>query len=102
MTDRLTERMVIITLGLLAGTVVVGGIYLTAIDRSLPGELIAIGSASAGAVGGILSKFGNTSPQEVTGPAGGPVPVKDEGGHSAVGIVLVVLLILIVAGIVRI
>ena len=52
--------VVIISLAALAFAVVVGGIYLTAIDKSLPGELIAIGSAAAGAVGGILAK---TSPE---------------------------------------
>ena len=50
--------VVIIALALLAFAVVIGGIYLTAIDKSLPGELIAIGSAAAGAVAGILSKTG--------------------------------------------
>jgi hypothetical protein len=50
--------VVIISLALLAFAVVIGGIYLTAIDRSLPGELIAIGSAAAGALAGILSKTG--------------------------------------------
>lgn len=50
--------VVIIALALLAFAVVIGGIYLTAIDRNLPGELIAIGSAAAGAIAGILSKTG--------------------------------------------
>lgn len=65
---------------LLAGIVVVGGIYLAANDKSLPGELIAIGSAAAGAVAGILSKIGGGDVQEVAGPAGGPVVVEDRGG----------------------
>lgn len=70
--------MVIGVLGLLALAVVVGGIVLALDDKSLPGELIAIGSAAAGAVGGILSKTGDTSePQavEVVNVAGDPVPV---------------------------
>lgn len=81
MTDQSTIRLVIGTLALLALVVVCGGIYLTAIDRSLPGELIAIGAASAGAVAGILSRTTSGEPQEVIGPAGGPLPVK-EGGHA--------------------
>lgn len=87
MTDKTTVRLVIGTLALLAFAVVVGGIYLTAIDRSLPGELIAIGSAAAGAVAGILSKVGQSDPQEVTGPQGGPVAVVDEGGHVDLSVV---------------
>lgn len=83
MSDNTTVRLVIATLALLAFAVVVGGIYLTAIDKALPGELIAIGSAAAGAVAGILSKTGhNDTPQPVVGPGGGPVVVTDEGGHG--------------------
>lgn len=73
-----TVRMVIGVLGLLALAVVVGGIILALDDKSLPGELIAIGSAAAGAVGGILSKTGDTSePQavEVVNIDAEPVPV---------------------------
>lgn len=62
MNDQSTVRIVIAALGLLAFAVVVGGIYLTAIDKSLPGELIAIGAAAAGAVGGILSRTGAAEP----------------------------------------
>ena len=68
-----TVTLVILVLGVLAMAVVVGGIYLTAIDKSLPGELIAIGSAAAGAVGGILAKTGpepvvNVTNAERVGP----------------------------------
>jgi hypothetical protein len=77
MGDNLTVRLVIGALALLAFTVVVGGIYLTAIDKSLPGELIAIGSAAAGAVAGILSKTGHSDPTPVVGPGGGPVQVTE-------------------------
>lgn len=59
-----TVRTVIAVLGLLAFAVVVGGIALAWVDKGLPGELIAIGSAAAGAVAGILSKTG-TDPQPV-------------------------------------
>lgn len=75
MSDNTTVRIVIGTLALLAFTVVVGGVYLTANDKALPGELIAIGSAAAGAVAGILSKTGHNEPTPVVGPGGGPVPV---------------------------
>lgn len=91
MSDNTTVRLVIATLALLAFAVVVGGIYLTAIDKSLPGELIAIGSAAAGAVAGILSKTGHTSePQEVVGPRGGPLPVVDEGGRATASVITAV------------
>lgn len=97
-----TVRLVIGSLALLAFTIVAGGIYLTAIDKSLPGELIAIGSAAAGAIAGILSKTGhNDEPQEVVGPQGGPVPVAESGmGEIALVLltVVAVLLVLIAAG----
>lgn len=73
-----TVRLVIAVLGLLALSVVIGGIVLALDDKGLPGELIAIGSAAAGAVGGILSKTGDTSePQavEVVNVSADPVPV---------------------------
>jgi hypothetical protein len=82
MSDNVTVRLVIGALALLVFAVVIGGIYLTAIDKSLPGELIAIGSAAAGAVAGILSKTGHNDPQPVVGPGGGPVPVVDENGRA--------------------
>jgi drug/metabolite transporter (DMT)-like permease len=76
MNDQSTVRIVIAVLGSLALAVVVGGIVLALNDKSLPGELIAIGSAAAGAVGGILSKT-STGPQEVqvVNRDADPVPV---------------------------
>lgn len=64
---RSTVNLVIGGLVLLAVLTVVGGIYLTANDKSLPGEIIAIGSAAAGAVAGILSRTGHV--QDETGSA---------------------------------
>lgn len=76
MTEHRTVQAVIGVLGLLALSVVIGGIYLAAVDRSLPGELIAIGSAAAGAVGGILSKTSSgTQEVEVVNAQRDPVPV---------------------------
>ena len=51
---------------------------LTLNDKDLSGELIAIGSAAAGAIAGILSKTG-TDPQPVVvhQPATDPVPVAE-------------------------
>lgn len=73
-----TVRMVIAVLGTLAGLVVAGGIFLAASDRALPGELIAIGSAAAGAVAGILSKTGtDPQPVRVMNEEADPVPVED-------------------------
>lgn len=78
MNDQSTVRIVIGVLGALAVVVVAGGIALAFTDRTLPGELIAMGSAAAGAVGGILSRTGSNDPTPVTvvnRPAD-PVPVE--------------------------
>lgn len=78
MNSQSTVRMVIGVLGLLALSVVIGGIILALADKSLPGELIAIGSAAAGAVGGILSKTGDpeqAQPVNVVNVDADPVPV---------------------------
>lgn len=77
MNDQATVRLVILVLGALALAVVIGGIVLALDDKSLPGELIAIGAAAAGAIGGILSKTGAADPTPVVGPEGGPVPVAE-------------------------
>lgn len=80
--DQSTVRLVIGALALLALSVVIGGIALAFADRSLPGELIAIGSAAAGAIGGILSRTGpaGPTPVEVINPTADPVTVA-EAGH---------------------
>ena len=95
MNDQSTVRLVIGVLGLLALSTVIGGIYLTATGHELPGELIAIGSAAAGAIGGILSRTGSET-QQVTGPGGGPVPVTDESGVSDAITLLVVVILVVV------
>jgi hypothetical protein len=77
LTDQKTVRLVITILGLLAFSTVVGGICLAFTDRGLPGELIAIGSAAAGAVGGILSHTSGGDPVAVAGVDGGPVETVD-------------------------
>lgn len=75
MNTQSTVRLVIGVLGLLALAVVLGGIVLALDDKALPGELIAIGSAAAGAVGGILSRTGDTDVR-VVNEADEPVPVE--------------------------
>lgn len=55
MNDTLAVRLALLLLGLVALAVVVGGIILAIDDKTLPGELIAIGSASIGAVAGVVS-----------------------------------------------
>lgn len=92
--NRNTVNLVIGGLILLAVLVVGGGIFLTANDKSLPGELIAIGSAAAGAVAGILSRTGHNDVQEVVGPDGGPVPV-NEAGHVDTSLVTAVAVVAI-------
>lgn len=95
----------IVALALLALAVVVGGIALAFSDRGLPGELIAIGSAAAGAIAGILSHTSTNDPQQVTVVNQGPaeaVPVaetpakparrrKAENGSTLVEVLVVVL-----------
>lgn len=78
MTDQKTVRLVISILGLLAFATVVGGICLAFSDRGLPGELIAIGSAAAGAVGGILSHTsgGDAVPVQVVNQDEDAVPTE--------------------------
>jgi uncharacterized membrane protein HdeD (DUF308 family) len=73
-----TVRLVIAFLGLLALVTVVGGIVLALNDKSLPGELIAIGSAAAGSVAGILSRTGEDAEVRVVNDANDPVPITDQ------------------------
>lgn len=76
MNSQSTVRTVILVLGALALLVVAGGVYLAANDKSLPGELIAIGSAAAGAIAGILSKTGtDPQPVQIINAPADPVPV---------------------------
>lgn len=97
--DQSTVRLVIGSLALLALSVVVGGIALAFADRSLPGELIAIGSAAAGAVGGILSRTGPTGPTpvEVVNPRADPVNVSEAGQSIVVVLLTVIAVILVLA-----
>ena len=81
MNDARVVMTVLIALAVLSTLTVAGGIYLTAIDKTLPGELIAIGSAAAGAIAGILSRTNTVhdpTPQAVTvvNPPAAPVPVE--------------------------
>lgn len=63
MSDQKTVRLVILTLGVVALAAMVGGIVLAMDNKSLPGELIALGSVAVGGIASILAKTG--SPQEV-------------------------------------
>lgn len=79
MTDRLVTLVVLVSLACLAVGTLIGGIYLTAIDKSLPGELIAIGSSAAGAIAGILSRPSSDGVR-ITNADDDPVPV--DAGRS--------------------
>lgn len=59
MTDTLTMRLAIAVLGLIAVATVVGGLVLANNDKTLPGELIAIGAGAAGAVAGLITRPAN-------------------------------------------
>lgn len=93
MNDHLTVRIVIASLTVLALAVVIGGIALTFQDKSLPGELIAIGSAAAGSVGAILAR-GTSDSVRVANDPDDPVPVT-EHGYTEMGLLLVLVLGLI-------
>ena len=101
MNSQSTVRLVIGVLGLLALAVVVGGIILALDDKALPGELIAIGSAAAGAVGGILSKTGDAE-VTIVNDEDDPVPVAgrplraDRGHVDARAIAVVALVVALV------
>ena len=85
-TDRLITVIVLVILGLLAMATVVGGIYLTAQDKSLPGELIAIGSLAAGAIAAILSRPNGEEVRVINEPDE-PVPV--DAGQTGVNLLVV-------------
>lgn len=74
MTDRLIVLVVLIALAVLSVGTLLGGIVLALNDKSLPGELIAIGSSSAGAIAGILGRTG-ASEVQVMNRSTDPVPV---------------------------
>jgi hypothetical protein len=102
MNDQSTVRIVILVLAALALSVVIGGIVLALNDKSLPGELIAIGSAAAGAVGGILSKT-SSGPQEVQvmNARDEAVPVNDAGQAEIITIIKYLALIVVVILVLR-
>ena len=67
MNDRFIMRLVVLALAALGIIIVLGGISLSFVDRSVPDALIAIGSGAVGALGGILSR----SPLDAAREAGG-------------------------------
>src|SRR5436190_2125995 len=54
-TDPWIYRVVVVALGLIAFVAAVGGILLVSGDRTVPEILIALGSASVGAIAGLLA-----------------------------------------------
>jgi hypothetical protein len=54
-TDPLLYRMVVAALGLALLLMVIGGLVLSAMGKSIPDGLIALGAASGGALGGLLA-----------------------------------------------
>lgn len=78
--DQFTERLAVTFLGLLAFCTVAGGIVLAWNDKSLPGEIIAIGSAAAGVIGGMFSNLGRGSdptPVNVVNAPADAIPTTD-------------------------
>jgi hypothetical protein len=60
-TDTWNVRIVILALALIALSVIVGAIYLTAVGKELPDTIVVIGSASAGSLGTLLASTRSTS-----------------------------------------
>lgn len=56
MTDRLTVRLVVATLGLVALLTIAGGFWLAHDDKGIPDALIALGSSSVGAIAALLAR----------------------------------------------
>lgn len=74
MNDQKTVRLVIIMLGLVGLSVVLGGIVLAIDTKTIPDALIAMGAGAVASVGSILAHTGSSSePQAVVGVQGGPV-----------------------------
>lgn len=99
--DRFTERLAVGFLGLLSFATVAGGIVLAWNDKSLPGEIIAIGSAAAGVIGGMFSNLGRSNepaPVNVVNERDDPIPVADvpHDGFTLVEVCLVVVVVILV------
>lgn len=69
---------VIVFLGLTGLLVVAGGLYLAANDKSLPGELIAIGAGAVSAIAAILASPVTRDVRVANNPDD-PVPTTDRG-----------------------
>ncbi len=59
-TDRGTVRLVVILLGVLAVIATAGVLLLATQEKAVPDSLIAIGSATIGALGALLAKTSST------------------------------------------
>ena len=70
MADRLVVRLVVISLGAFAFLIAAGAIYLTGMDKTVPGELWTLAGGAVGALGAILSRPQSDDPV--------PVVVQDE------------------------
>ncbi len=60
MTSKTTVLAVVVFLGLVSLSIVIGGILLAADSKTVPSELVAMGSAALGALAGILSSSRST------------------------------------------
>lgn len=107
MNDQKTVRLVIIMLGLIGLSVVVGGIVLAIDSKTVPDAMIAIGAGAVASVGSILAHTSTNEPQpvQVVNEPAEAVPVADvpakrgrgSGGYYVVSgtVVLVVLFLLL-------
>ena len=76
MTDR-NAFAVVIFAGLTVLAIVVGGIYLSASDKTLDRELVALAGVALGLLGGVLAPSPFAQRVHVTNNAADPVPVEE-------------------------
>jgi len=75
MTDKITIRLVVGVLGLVAILTVAGGFWITVVDKPIPDALIAIGSTAVGAVAALLARTSTGGDAPTT--TGAPVHTTD-------------------------
>src|SRR5687768_14973661 len=92
MTDTFTVRAVIVFLGIIALSGVVGGFYLAAQAKTVPDFIIGITATAIGALGGILSKTSSEPSTNVERT--NTVNVAGDGGHTTPFVALVLAAIL--------
>lgn len=100
MNDQKTVRLVIIMLGLVGLSVVIGGIVLAIDAKTIPDALIALGAGAVASIGSILAHTSTNEPQPVSvvNPPAEPVPVaeaKPKRGRGDDGLTMLEALVIV-------